>query len=173
MTFQRIWHIYGAFLRGLGLIAGFATVAMAALVVSNVLSRYLFNTPVAGAFELSESLLVVIVFMSLALTQHADGHIRVILLTRRLPPYLARITHIFTLVIGAAFFAWGSYAAWGFAMESYAINEQRWSSISYPLYPVKFVLFFGLVLLSVQYVLSALKEVYRDQFESDLSEETD
>lgn len=158
MIFGHIWRGYGALLYGLGLIAALATAIMMFLVVCNALARYLFNAPINGAFEITESLLTVVVFLSLALTLYGDGHIRVILLTQRFSPRVQRIVRIFTLLLGAVFFAWCSYGTWGFAMESYLTNEQEWGSIQFPLYPVKFLVFAGLVLLSVQYVLSAIHE---------------
>lgn len=155
-TFHRVWRAYGAFLGALGLVAGIVTFAMMVLVVVNVIGRYAFNSPVGGAFEVAQSMLTVIVFFSLALTQFHDGHIKVVLLTRLLPARLQRPLSIAVLLLGAAFFAVASYGSFNFAWESWLINEQEWSSIVYPLYPVKFVVFFGLALLSIQFVLSAI-----------------
>ena len=102
---QRLRQAYGRVLHALGLVAAVATFVMMVLVVCNVAGRYLFNAPITGAFEFTESLLVVMIMLGLALTQYHGGHIRVTMLTRRLPPVWARLAKIGSLAIGAAFFA--------------------------------------------------------------------
>ncbi|KZM48882.1 TRAP transporter small permease [Labrenzia sp. OB1] len=156
--FDRIWRGYGRFLYGCGLVAGYTTFAMMMLVIANAVSRFLFNSPVSGAFEITETMLTVLVFLSLALTQYEGGHIRVVLLTQRLPGGLQKIARLAALALGAAFFAWCAYAAWGYTLASYVIGEQQWGAVRYPLYPVKFMVFFGLTLLAVQYVLGLVRE---------------
>lgn len=132
---------------------------MLVLVVANVIGRYMFNAPITGAFEITESLLVVIIMLGLALTQYYDGHIRVTILTRRMPKRWARLAKIATLFLGAVFFAWCAYASWKFALESYSFKEQEWGTITFPLYPFKFVVFLGVVLLAVQFFLDTINEI--------------
>lgn len=157
-TFERIWRGYGALLYGLGLIAGVTTFAMMFLVIANVIGRYAFNNPIGGAFEVTQSMLTILVFFSLALTQFDDGHIKVSVITRRLQPRARRAVRTVMLALGAVFFAWCGYATFFFALESYSVNEQEWGSITYPLYPFKFVVFIGLVLLSIQFALGTVRE---------------
>ncbi|WP_162901352.1 TRAP transporter small permease [Breoghania sp. L-A4] len=157
-SFDQLWRGYGTVLRICGLAAGYITFAMMVLVVANAVSRFLFNAPVSGAFEITESMLTVLIFLSLALTQYEGGHIRVVLITQRLAPPLRRAARLFALIAGALFFGWCAVAAWGYAMQSLAINEQQWGAVRYPLYPVKFVVFAGLGLLAVQFALGAVRE---------------
>jgi TRAP-type C4-dicarboxylate transport system permease small subunit len=156
---ERINRFYGRILHALGLVAGATTFLMMLLVVCNVVSRFAFNKPVEGTLEITESALTVLIFLALAMTQHEGGHIKVVLLTQRLPARLARWAEIAALTLGALFFAWATYAAWGFAQQSLAINEHQWGAINYPMYPVKFVIFGGLLLLCGQYVLDALRVI--------------
>jgi TRAP-type C4-dicarboxylate transport system permease small subunit len=157
--FLRLYRAYGQALHVLGLLAAYATFAMMVLVVVNVTGRYLFNAPVTGTLEITESLLVITILMALALTQFHDGHIRVTILTRRMPPMLARLASILALILASAFFAWCSYASWEFAYQSYTVNEAEWGSITFPLYPIKFVVFFGIVLLTIQFILDSIVEI--------------
>lgn len=156
---QRLRQAYGRLLHALGLIAAISTFLMMVLVVANVIGRYLFNAPITGAFEFTESLLVVAIMLGLALTQYHGGHIRVTILTRRMPLPWARLAKIGSLIISVAFFVWCAYASWKFAYQSYSFNEQEWGSITFPLYPFKFVVFLGVVLLAVQFVLDAISEI--------------
>ncbi len=156
---QRLRLAYGRLLHALGLVSAISTFIMMVLVVGNVIGRYLLNAPITGAFEFTESLLVVIVMLGLALTQYHGGHIRVTMLTRRMPPAWERRAKICSLLISAVFFAWCAYATWKYAYQSYSFQEQEWGSITFPLYPFKFVVFLGVVLLAVQFALDAISEI--------------
>ena len=123
--FQRFCRAYGRLLHAFGLLSAISIFAMLVLVVANVIGRYTFNAPITGAFEITESLLVVIIMLGLALTQFHDGHIRVTILTRRMSPRSAWLAKIVALLLGAAFFAWCGHASWKFAYESYSFNEQE------------------------------------------------
>ena len=122
-AFQRLYRIYGRLLRGFGLISSLSTFVMMVLVVANIFGRYLLNKPLDGTLEFTESLLVLIIFLSVALTQFDGGHIRVTLLTRRLPKGWAQALNIFCMLAGAAFFSWCAYAAWRFALQSWSFKE--------------------------------------------------
>jgi len=158
-AFQRLRHAYGRLLHACGLVSAISIFIMLILVVANVLSRYLFNAPITGAFEVTEALMVVIIMLGLALTQYHGGHIRVSIVTRRLPPALARFSRISALLLGAVFFAWCAYASWKFALQSYSFDEREWGSITFPLYPFKFVVFLGVILLAIQFALDTIAEI--------------
>ena len=156
--FRRFYRAYGRLLRAVALISAVSVFVMMVLVVINVAGRYLLNKPLAGTLEFTESLLVLIIFLSLALTQYDGGHIRVTLLTRRLPKALAQAATVFCMLAGAAFFTWCAYAAWKFALQSWSFKEQEWGTVVFPLYPVKFVVFVGLLMLAIQFLLDAIAE---------------
>jgi TRAP-type C4-dicarboxylate transport system permease small subunit len=157
-AFERLYRGYGHLLRGFGVVASIATFVMMVLVVANVGGRYLLNAPLTGTLEFTESLLVLIIFLSLALTQYDGGHIRVTLATRRLPKPWARALTVICMLCGAAFFAWCAYAAWKFAYQSWSFDEQEWGTVVFPLWPVKFIVFLGILLLAVQFLLDAIAE---------------
>ncbi len=146
---------YAALLRFCGLIAGIVTFLMMMPVVSNAVLRYVANSPIDGALEITEAMLCVLIFLSLALTQYEGGHIHVTLLVKRLQPGTRKVLALSAMLLGFAFFAWCSVATWQFAMKSFAIGEQEWGAIQFPIYPIKFVVFAGLLLLSIQFLLDA------------------
>jgi TRAP-type C4-dicarboxylate transport system permease small subunit len=63
----------------------------------DVVARYLFNRPIRGAFEVTELLLLVLIFAGLPLVSHADEHVTMDFIDRILPgrgaEYLARFMH--------------------------------------------------------------------------------
>ncbi|WP_421847668.1 TRAP transporter small permease subunit [Marinomonas sp.] len=155
-AFVRLQKTYGVYLHWSGLTAGYMTLAMMLLVGSNVITRYIFNYSIPGTLEFTESMLTVLIFLSLALTQYEGGHIQVVLLTKKLPSSARRIVMVLTLLLGVAFFSWCSWGAWQYAMKSFMINEQQWGSVRFTLYPIKFVLFIGLLSLAIQFVFDAI-----------------
>lgn len=155
-SIRRIRNLYGRLLFSSGIVAGCVAFVMMALVVANTLLRFFLNAPIAGTLEITESLLTMLIFLSVGLTQFEGGHIHVVLVTERLPQALQRVMRVLAMLLGAVFFAWSTYAAWGFAMKSLAIDEHEWGAISFPVYPVKFIVFLGLLLLTVQFFLDAL-----------------
>jgi len=155
--FERLYNGYGRFLRSLGVVAGLITFGIMWLIVANSLMRKVFNHPIQGTYEITESCLVLLVFLSIAYTQSRRGHIRVTLVTRHLPMSIQHKLYIAVLFSASLFFAWCSYAAWGDALRSYRLDEQEWGLIRFPLWPVKGALFVGVVLLSLQYLLDAIR----------------
>lgn len=151
---------YGALLGLCGLVAGFVTFAVMLLVVANALMRFGFNAPIAGTLELTEAALPLLIFLSMALTQYEGGHIKVVLLTQRLGPGARRALTVLAMLLGAALFAWAAYAGWNMVARSFAINELERGSIRFPIWPVKFVVFLGLAMLSVQFLLDALTAAF-------------
>jgi TRAP-type transport system small permease protein len=64
------------------------------LTVADVFGRYLFNRPVPGTFELTEMLMVLIVFMALGLAQHHNEHISLDLAYNYFPERSKAVTDI-------------------------------------------------------------------------------
>lgn len=141
------------------------------MVTANVVGRYLFDRPFNGAFGYTESLLTVMIFFSLALTQHHRGHIKVVFLIQRMPAHLRRITQTLISTLSAIFFVLASYATFLFAYESYSIGEEVFDSVTYPIYPIKICVFIGLSLLSIQYILDALADAFGVEIDTKGTEE--
>jgi TRAP-type transport system small permease protein len=59
----------------LGVVASAILLVMMVLTFVDVVARYLFNRPVAGAFEVTELLLLVLIFAGLPLVSYADEHV--------------------------------------------------------------------------------------------------
>ncbi|PKA44472.1 TRAP transporter small permease [Rhizobium sullae] len=71
-----------------------AAVLMAGLVLVtciDVVGRYLFDSPLGGAFELTQVLLGALVFVALPLTTAAGAHVEVDLLVPLLPQAMVRV----------------------------------------------------------------------------------
>ena len=72
---------------------------------ADVVARYLFNRPIRGAFEMTELILLVLIFAGLPLVSHADEHVTMDFIDRMLPgkgaEVLIRVMHA---LVAAVFF---------------------------------------------------------------------
>ncbi len=81
-TFLRKMGVFSSFLSKLGAIA---LVGMMGLTTADVICRYLFNSPILGAFEITEFLVLILIFSFLGYTQAQKSHVSVDLLTSLFP----------------------------------------------------------------------------------------
>jgi TRAP-type C4-dicarboxylate transport system permease small subunit len=70
----------------LGAAAAIILLVMMLLTFVDVVARYLFNRPIAGAFEVTELLLLVLIFAGLPLVTYADEHALMDFVDRLLGP---------------------------------------------------------------------------------------
>jgi TRAP-type C4-dicarboxylate transport system permease small subunit len=78
---------------------------MMALTALDVVLRYVFNRPLRGGFEVTELLLLVLIFAGLPLVSHADEHVTMDLIDRLLGPRLrAALQHAVDALCAAIFF---------------------------------------------------------------------
>lgn len=84
--------------RVLGIAASAILMAMMCLTFVDVVARYAFNRPLRGGFELTELMLLVLIFAGLPLVSHADEHVTMDFVDRLLRPraraWLNRIVHV-------------------------------------------------------------------------------
>ncbi|MBW1997557.1 MAG: TRAP transporter small permease [Deltaproteobacteria bacterium] len=81
-----------------------AICALFLLMFGDVSGRFLFNSPIKGATEVSEYLLVAITFLSLGYAQLKGTHIRMESLVTRMPRRAREILEPLLLALAAAFF---------------------------------------------------------------------
>ena len=89
----------------LGVAASALLFAMMCLTFVDVVARYLFNSPIRGGFEVTELMLLVLIFAGLPLVSHGDEHVTMDFIDRMLPPravsMLIRLVHA---LVAAMFF---------------------------------------------------------------------
>ena len=131
-----------------GALAALLLLAMTALTTLDVVGRYLFNSPVTGAFELTELMLAALIFAGLPLATERDEHVDVDLLDSFLPPNVLRSNVFFANLISASVLAVLSVQLWSRAEQLVAEGTVT-NSLALPLAPVGY-------LMSVATAVSAL-----------------
>ena len=70
----------------LGIAASAILFVMMALTFVDVVARYVFNRPIRGGFEVTELLLLALIFAGLPLVSHADEHVTMDFIDRMVKP---------------------------------------------------------------------------------------
>ena len=76
--------------RALGAAAALLLFVLMSLTTVDVVSRYIFNWPLRGAFEITELLLLSLIFAGLPLASRAGEHVTLDFIDRALPPRAGR-----------------------------------------------------------------------------------
>ncbi len=119
------------------------------ITAADVLLRYIFSKPIIGVSEVSEYLLVILVFLALAYAQFQGRHVNVTIITSRLPLrvqstlYIGILVTVLTLVLAMT---WNSAEV---AHSFQQMGETRWN-VPVPVWPARFFVPIGAFLLSLE-----------------------
>src|SRR5262245_3208296 len=115
--------MFDRFLRYLALGAGVALLGLLALVLFDVVMRYALRLPFLGAYEISELLMVLIVFLALSYCAATGGHVAVDVLAPLLDRPGLRWLNALIHLAGAALMAIIAWQAVLYALGSMARGE--------------------------------------------------
>ena len=140
--------------------AGAADVVMTNLDVVGLRSN-----PIPATFEFMGAMMVVTVFLAVSYAQHDRRHIRVELLVRRMPRFWQKAADVLQYGLSLFVFAFIARFAWPAAIHGFTVGEYATGIINFPLWPARFVLAFGVTLMSLQ-CLFDLVGVFFDKFDT-------
>jgi|SRR3989304_3111493 len=121
-----------------------------------VVARTFFNQPIPGTPELVKSSLPAIVFLSLAYTLRHKRHVRVEIITQRLPPLGQEVVTFVGSLFGFIIFFIAAWYSWGPAWAGWLVREYEGVQFKVPVYPIRFISVLGAGLLSFQFLLDML-----------------
>jgi len=134
--------------RWLGYIAAVILGIMMMLTVVDVFFRYILNAPLTGAIEVSELLMVVLVFPALGWIAIERSHIRVDLLVSTWPPRVQLIVEIIILLLTLGTFL---IITWQSILESREVDMTT-SLLSIPEAPFHWIMTGGFAMLCLAIV---------------------
>jgi len=153
MGFKR-FKKYVLFVGGGGNILGsVGIVVLMFLVCGDIFGRYVLGKPIVGAFEFTEFLMAGIIFIGFAYTQAQKAHLRIDLLSNRLPPNHRYFLHIFSLIVTFLFYALIAWRGAAGSWEAILLDEKTPGLIRIPYWPAKAVIPLGAVLLCLQILI--------------------
>lgn len=144
----------------LGQIFSVLVLGILGVILCEVVLRRLFNKPQIWTQDL-----IVMIFASYIILISAYGFqkkafVAVDVVYAMFPKLVQHILHIITYVIFLVPFVGALLPeSWSFFLKAYTTHEQTYSVWAAPTWPVKFCLFLGLLLLSIQSISEILKHV--------------
>lgn len=146
--------------RILAIAAGIVLAAMMLLTVADVALRWIFNYPIIGATEITESMMVCIAFFALAWCAAENSHLKVDLVVDRLSPRVQSIIDSLTTLAGLCLVA---LIAWRSFLEGRAVQEMNLISslIKLPAYPFYYVIGAGCIMLCLVMVCQLTQHLAR------------
>ncbi|MEX2519604.1 MAG: TRAP transporter small permease [Paracoccaceae bacterium] len=133
-----------------GSLSGAATGLMMMVIVTDVIGRAFFASPLPLATEISVMLLIVKIFLGMAGAQATDSNFQVTVAIDMLSPRWRRRQRILSLVValaGVSVIAWFSI---DYAISSTLEGEMSFGVHAWPIWPERIILAAGLGLLVVQ-----------------------
>ena len=127
-------------------------VILMAMVVADIFDRKVLNKPVPMAYEVGAFMLVFIVFLGLAYSQRQKAHIRVEILTLRMPPKIRAVMDLAAYTLGIVIYGLIFYETFKWSYHSFEIGEYVAGLVNIPKWPSQFAVVFGSLLLSLQFL---------------------
>ena len=158
---QKLDWVIGTITQIGGLVTPILIVFIMFLIVFDVTSRTLFNSPVSGSVELIQCLIAVAGFMAMGWTTYKDKHIRIDSLTSKLPLGVARVVDLITSIVPLVALVpltWQSFVRMQQAIE---FNENT-AILQLPMYPFIFFVVVGYVLLLIAQIMVIIREFCKE-----------
>lgn len=141
----------------------FAIFVLMFLITADVTGRYLFNTPIRGAYDLGQSLVVVAAYFCFAYAQRKGVHIRITSIVQLFPPRPRIGVEIYYQLVGLFFFACVTYSTWQGAMSSLRKGESFLTLFYFdyliPIWPSKLAVPIGSALMCLQFLVGIAQKV--------------
>ncbi|MFO7600403.1 MAG: TRAP transporter small permease [Candidatus Desulfacyla sp.] len=126
------------------------------LTTADVVGRYFFNAPILGVFELTEFMVLILIFSFLAYTQFTKTHVSVDLLIALFPKnfriYIELFNHSLCLILMGLI----TYMGFSRALELVEFGEAS-PNLGVPLYPFVFFLVLGCIVMCIEYIRDLLR----------------
>ena len=150
--------LFDRFLRLLTLAAGGILLLLMGITVLDVFLRYVFNAPLASAWEFTEFSMSLIVFLGIAYCGWTGGHIAVDVFEKWLNRPGLRFLPALIAFVGAALFALIAYRA---TLETIATIDQVSNMLRWPHYPFRFTVAFGAAMLAAVLAIQGAQSLRR------------
>lgn len=144
--------------RAVGIANGLSLAALAvmtAITVVDVAGRYLLNRPLSGSLELSELLMVFLVFGAFAVTELQGGHVDIDVVVTRFSPRWRALSETFAAVLSTGF--WGAIT-WRTALHAQNVwtAGETTPNLGLPISPFVWVAAAGTALFTLALLLRTL-----------------
>jgi len=151
MAVESVLRKMGGFSSVLSYLGAASLFGMMCLTTADVLFRYLLNSPILGAFEITEFMVLIVIFSFLGFTQSQKSHVSVDLVINLLP----RKVQIFLELINHAIcFSLMALIGWMGVLNAVDLMEvgERSPNLAIPDYPFAFFLVVGCAVTAIEFL---------------------
>jgi len=140
----------------LNIIASIVLFLMMFLTVTDVFLRKVFAKSILGTVEITEFMMLIIVFFALAQAEIEDKHVKVHLIVSRLKEKNQHLINMFTQIFCFILFIIAMLSAISYAFKMKASGEVS-QDLWIPLYPFIYVVVVGCAIVSIVLLVKLLK----------------
>ena len=137
----------------------FSLFTMMCLTTVDVVGRYLFNRPITGVFELTEYLVLILIFSFIGYTQSQKGHVAVDILLPLLPPRLKKLVDVANHLVCLGLMGLITWMGVEKAFELRMVGEAS-PNLQIPAYPFVFYLVLGCFVMCVELLRSVVHLIF-------------
>ena len=148
------------------LVCSLAILGMGITVTYEIVARYFFNAPTTWAQEISIYFLLALALLGLAPTLAADEHIRIDLLTRKLPRVVQRWLQIATLAAIAVYAATAAVGGFEMLRQSLRFGRKSLTLLEIPVWIPQTLLPIGMGLLALTAVVGIATLLFKQKVDS-------
>jgi TRAP-type C4-dicarboxylate transport system permease small subunit len=145
--------------RWLGYVSLILTWFLVAVILGEIFVRTVFHTSMGLSLQLSMWLFIGVVFLGSAYTLQQGGHVRVVIVSVRLPDKVRSWLSLVSSGIGLAIVLWLSWFGFHEALSCYEMNKIGSSSVYMPYWPVWIVFSIGIIMLGIQFAGLIIEEI--------------
>ena len=142
-----------------GRIVVWFTLLAVAIITFEVISRYVFDKPTNWAHESMTLVFAMQYILSGAYALRMHGHVRVDVVYQALSVRNRARVDVLTSLLFFFYIGIMTWTAWGFYWDSQLMHEVSFTDWGPPLYPVKFTVFLGSLLLLLQGLANFMRDV--------------
>ena len=137
-------------------LGAFALFAMMLLTTADVVGRYIFNAPILGVFEVTEFMVLILIFSFIAYTQSRKAHVSVDLLVTHLPKRIQVYVDLFNHAVCLLLMALITWMGVERALEMMETGEAS-PNLGVPDYPFVFFLVLGCAVMCIEYIRDLIR----------------
>jgi len=122
----------------------------------DVVLRYVFNAPLPEMFQLTEFMMVGVVYLGIAYVQQLKDHIKIEIATEWMPQKGQDILDLFGYLVGLFIFGLITWQTGRQAWEAWDTQDYTMGIVQFPLWPAKSLLPLGIGLFCLRLFLDIL-----------------
>lgn len=140
-------------------LAGFSITLLFILSLSEIIARNIFGSSIDLAQEYTGYLVANAFIMGSGWTLAQHGHIRIALLSDRLPPHLSRVLGLWATALGLCLSIYMAHAMINYALQSFVRHETSYFPSATALVWPQSALAFGFILLCISFLIRLVSAI--------------